>query len=210
MSTPVKNLVEIPTLAILYRQGHLRSTTSNGPPVQALNKIISVVRYDITALRVDAIVNAANTSLLGGGGVDGAIHRAAGPQLVEECAQLGGCEVGNAKITLAYRLPCARVIHTVGPMYRRELKRDPNGPERLLRSCYRRCLEVAVSKNIRSIAFSCISTGVYGYPNNLAAITAADEVRKFLLNPRMTDKFDRVVFCLFKDEDMEAYYHALP
>ena len=171
---------------------------------------IRLIKGDITQLKVDAIVNAANTSLLGGGGVDGAIHRAAGPRLLEECAQLGGCKVGDAKITVAYNLPCARVIHTVGPMYRRGYHRDPTGPERLLRSCYRRSLELAVAKNIRSIAFSCISTGVYGYPNKQAAMIAAEEVRAFLLKPEIIGKIERVVFCIFQDEDEHAYNAALP
>ncbi|KAJ5594021.1 uncharacterized protein N7459_000229 [Penicillium hispanicum] len=210
MSSAVKTLADIPSLSLLYRQGVLRPATSTLQPVQALNDIVSPLRYDITALNVHSIVNAANSSLLGGGGVDGAIHRAAGPQLIEECAQLNGCDVGDAKITLAYNLPCERVIHAVGPIYRREFNRDPKGPERLLRSCYRRSLEIAVSKNVRSIAFSCISTGIYGYPNNQAALVAADEVRKFLSAPENAGKIDRVVFCLFQDEDVRAYDTALP
>ncbi|XP_060528866.1 macro domain-containing protein CT2219-like [Cylas formicarius] len=155
---------------------------------------ISVYRGDITKLEIDAIANAANKSLLGGGGVDGAIHRAAGKTLVEECRSLMGCETGEAKITGGYALPAKYVIHTVGP---RGEKPD------LLRNCYLNCLKVLLENNLKSIAFPCISTGIYGYPNLQASHVAAYTVRKFL--EEHINNIDRIIFCIFLEEDKDLY-----
>lgn len=162
------------------------------------NDSITVMLGDITALNVDAIVNAANRSLLGGGGVDGAIHRAAGPKLLEECLTLGGCETGQAKLTGAYRLPCKYVIHTVGPVWQGGRHNEAD----LLASCYRNCLQLALQHAIQSIAFPCISTGVYGFPKQQAAQIAVATVNGFL---RQHNGNIKVTFCCFSEADANIY-----
>jgi len=163
---------------------------------------LRAIQADITTLMVDAIVNAANSSLLGGGGVDGAIHRAAGPELVQECRLLGGCKTGDAKITRGYRLPARHVIHTVGPVWNGG---DAGEPE-LLASCYRRSLEVAAAHGVRSIAFPGISTGIFGYPIEQAARIAVDTVQSA---SQATSKLDEVTFCCFSERDLEVYLGLL-
>ena len=163
---------------------------------------IRAVRGDITTLAVDAIVNAANSSLLGGGGVDGAIHRAAGPELLEECRTLGGCDTGDAKLTRGYRLPANYVIHTVGPVWHG----GRNGEADLLASCYRRSLEIAMGQELQSIAFPSISTGVFGYPIEPAAAVAITTVRDVLSRgSSLTD----VIFCCFSSSDLGVYKRLL-
>ena len=159
---------------------------------------LEAIQGDITKLEVDAIVNAANTTLLGGGGVDGAIHRSAGPKLLEECKKLKGCTTCDAKITKGYNLSAQYVIHTVGPVWNGGTRNEPE----LLKSCYHRSLEVASKNNIRSIAFPCISTGVYRFPKEQAALIAVQTVRTFILD---CISFEKIFFVCFSREDHDIY-----
>ena len=163
---------------------------------------IDLIKADITQLKVDAIVNAANTSLLGGGGVDGAIHRAAGPELLAECRLLKGCATGNAKITKGYKLAANFIIHTVGPVWHGGNK----GEAELLASCYRRCLEVAEENHVKTIAFPGISTGVYHFPKQQAAEIAVSTVKTFLEKDSILEE---VFFCVFDDENFDIYRRIL-
>ena len=163
---------------------------------------LTVVEGDITTMAVDAIVNAANSSLLGGGGVDGAIHRAAGPRLLEECRTLGGCPAGEARITRGYDLPARHVIHTVGPVWHG----GREGEDALLASCYRRSLEVAIANGCRSVAFPAISTGVYRFPADRAARIAVAAVRAFTED---RPQIEEVVFCCFGKESADLHRQAL-
>ena len=157
---------------------------------------------DITKLKVDAIVNAANSSLLGGGGVDGAIHRAAGKELVSECRTLGGCKTGDAKLTKGYNLPASFIIHTVGPVWRGGYNNEPE----LLANCYRRCLQIATEHKFNSIAFPCISTGIYKYPKDLAAEIAVNVCRE---EQQKSSNFPEVIFCCYDSENYEIYLNRL-
>jgi O-acetyl-ADP-ribose deacetylase (regulator of RNase III) len=166
-----------------------------------MNKI-ELFKGDITKLKVDAIVNAANSSLLGGGGVDGAIHRAAGKELLAECRTLNGCKTGDVKITKGYNLPAKYVIHTVGPVWHGG---NAGEPEKLA-SCYRKSMELAIENGIKTIAFPNISTGVYGYPKREAAKIATQTVSAFLEN---NSEIEQVTFCVFDDENFEIYCELL-
>ena len=203
-------LAQIPTLTELYRSRDLHASPDEFPGATSkYNDKISLVRTDITKLGVDAIVNAANESLLGGGGVDGAIHRAAGPQLVEECAILDGCDTGSAKITGAYRLPCAKVIHAVGPVYASRKRQGVH--ETLLQGCYTTSLDLADLNEVRSVAFSALSTGVYGYPSGEAAEAAIRAVKGWLeADEERADRLERVIFCNFQEKDEKAYEEYIP
>ena len=163
---------------------------------------LRALRADITTLSVDAIVNAANSSLLGGGGVDGAIHRAAGPELLAACRLLGGCPTGDARLTAGYRLKARFVVHAVGPVWRG----GGHGEPELLASCYRRSIELASAQGARSLAFPSISTGIYGYPVELAASVAVGAVRSALIDHPLIEE---VIFCCFSAADLAVYERVL-
>jgi O-acetyl-ADP-ribose deacetylase (regulator of RNase III) len=163
---------------------------------------LEVIKGDITNMNIDAIVNAANASLRGGGGVDGAIHEAAGPELLAECEQLNGCQTGSAKITAGYNLKAKYIIHTVGPIWQGGFRDEPE----LLASCYQSSLKLAKEKKVKTVAFPGISTGVYGFPKDLAAIIAVNETRRFLSKSSFPEK---VFFVAFDDECFEAYRKIL-
>jgi O-acetyl-ADP-ribose deacetylase (regulator of RNase III) len=169
----------------------------------ALKSRIDIIQGDITHQEVDAIVNAANTSLLGGGGVDGAIHRAAGPRLLEECRKLQGCATGSAKLTKGYNLPASWVIHTVGPVWRGA----DHDEDRLLADCYRSCLKIAHEGGIRSIAFPSVSTGVYGFPVDRASRIAIAEIKKHLAQNTLPE---RVIIVCFDIQTYQTYRNLCP
>ncbi|KAG9014889.1 hypothetical protein FRB94_009047 [Tulasnella sp. JGI-2019a] len=202
-STPVASEVQQHAVG-----GGAPDTTESLEPTKraSLSEKIEVWQGDITTLDVDVIVNAANNRLLGGAGVDGAIHRAAGPELKKECKTLGGCETGNAKITKGYNLPASHVIHAVGPIY------DSDEVERvakLLQSCYGVSLRLAVEAGLKSIAFPSISTGIYGYPIEDATPIALKTTREFLESEKGAH-LDKVIFCVFSDEDKRVYEMLTP
>lgn len=201
-------LSKIPTLRELYKLSILAPDFSRlrYPPKASLLDKVSLYQGDITRLEVDCIVNAANKSLLGGGGVDGAIHDAAGPELLEECRALNGCETGDAKITQGYNLPSKHIIHTVGPIY---ASGHLHTRAKNLRSCYKTSLQLAVENSSKHIAFPSISTGVYGYPIEDATHIALDTVRQFLDSPS-GEEFDRVIFVVFSDKDKRVYEDLIP
>ena len=167
-----------------------------------MKRKIEIIDGDITGLEVDAIVNAANSTLLGGGGVDGAIHRAAGPGLLEECRTLGGCPTGNARITSAYNLPSKFIIHTVGPVWRG----GQHNEEKLLEDAYRHALWIADNTKLKSIAFPNISTGIYGFPKELAAGIAIATASAFL---KTAKHIERLIFCIFDHENLQIYRQHL-
>lgn len=205
---------ETPTLTLLYKLSHLEAPIPSPhlpTPSAHINNTICLIRTDIITLAVSAIVNAANSSLLGGGGVDGAIHAAAGPGLYDECETLDGCPTGSAKITSGHNLPCDKVIHAVGPVYWKAKRERPGLEAELLTGCYRKSLELASENGCKSLAFSCLSTGIYGYPSREAAEVACDEVRNWCEEKgEACGGLEKIVFCCFLRKDEEAYEEWLP
>lgn len=188
-----------------YISGTCKVAEATDAPEVSLSHKVCLVRHDITRIEVDAIVNATNTTFLGGGDLDEVILRAAGPALRAELKGIGGCGVGDARMTSAYQLPCRNVIHTVPP----ELEPDPTVRENQLRRCYRRSLKLAASNALRTIAFPCMGTGRNGYPRVETAATAIDEVRKYLLNDK-ENSIERVIFCVYQAKDLKVYGYLLP
>lgn len=181
-------------------QNDAENTQEASQVKKSLSEKVSLYRGDITLLEVDAIVNAANASLLGGGGVDGCIHRAAGPCLLAECRNLNGCDTGHAKITCGYDLPAKYVIHTVGPIARGHI----NGSHKDdLANCYKSSLKLVKENNVRSVAFPCISTGIYGFPNEPAAVIALSTIKEWLAKDH--HEMDRIIFCVFLEVDFKIY-----
>ncbi|XP_069063214.1 ADP-ribose glycohydrolase MACROD1 isoform X2 [Pleurodeles waltl] len=194
-------LKQIPTWKDAFKSAKMKpSAEVKYPKDKHLIDKISLFRGDITKLEVDAIVNAANSSLLGGGGVDGCIHQAAGALLKEECSTLNGCETGKAKITCGYLLPAKHVIHTVGPVAQGDPSPTQEGE---LSNCYKNSLKLLLENKLRTVAFPCISTGVYGYPNAAAADVALNTIRLWLEENK--DKVDRIIICVFLEKDEEIY-----
>jgi O-acetyl-ADP-ribose deacetylase len=199
---------DIPTMSLLYelkRLGPSPLGRMNEHSTSAYNDKIATIRANITTLAVDVIVNAANSALRGGGGVDGAIHEAAGEELLDECRTLGGCDTGSSKITDAYRLPCKKIIHTVGPVYSAHRAQRC---ETALRSCYQSALQLAVQHELKTIAFCAIATGVYQYPSYDAATVACTTVRDFL-GTEDGKKIDKVIFVTYEAEDYRTYNNLL-
>jgi O-acetyl-ADP-ribose deacetylase (regulator of RNase III) len=199
----------MPSLTALYERGTLAEPPSApaASPNARLNARVSVVQHDITRMAVDGIVNAANESLLGGGGVDGAIHRASGPRLLDACLHLNGCRTGDAKITGGFNLPAKKVIHTVGPIYYRMA--DKKKAAEMLRSCYRRALEVGEQNGLRSLVFCPIATNIYGYPNEPAAEIAISEVRRYF-DESKGGNYDKIIFTNIMEVDHKPYLALLP
>jgi len=200
-------LASIRTLKESYKAGVLKAVKSPKYPLKpALLDRVSLWQGDITVLEIDSIVNAANSHLGGGAGVNGAIQLAAGPELFDECLTLDGCETGFAKITKGYDLPAKHVIHAVGPIYS---SRNVEAKAAQLRSCYKTSLDIAVQKDLKHIAFPSLSTGIYGYPIKDATHIALDAIRLFLDTPE-GDKLDRVIFVVWSDKDRDVYRHLIP
>ncbi|KAH9998813.1 A1pp-domain-containing protein [Russula compacta] len=209
--TQVVSLRQIPTLRELYQRAAISGQPETGrgarfPSSSTLLDRVSVYRGDITHVQIDAIVNAANVGLLGGGGVDGAIHRAAGPKLLKECRTLGGCPTGEARLTAGYNLPAKHVIHAVGPLYH---PKSMHVAPLQLAGCYRISLQLALEHGLKHIAFPAISTGIYGYPIESATRVAFEEVRKFL-DTEEAKEFERVIFVVFSVDDEAVYLRLIP
>jgi len=206
---PFYNVDDVLTIRDLYKDRLLAPPSSPGDGItdsQDLNNRVGLIEANIANLEFDAIVNAANMSLLGGGGVDGVIHRTAGPELLEECLTLDGCDTGDAKVTSSYRLPCKIIIHAVGPI---AWKFSSEERSALLASCYTKSLQLLVERNLKTIAFPCISTGIYGYPPHDAADIATSTVRKYL-ESEAGKEIEMVAFVMFELKDWNAYRDAIP